>query len=94
MVESLCTQFASNAARANFDISWSRDEVLVSGVFLVLCYVGLVNLFRPSSLVVLHVLCLFQAIILYGIIPRILSRSCGVDVRTSVLFVGDCASKN
>ena len=32
LVESLWGQFASTAARANFDVSWSRDEVLVSGV--------------------------------------------------------------
>ena len=65
LVYRLWAQFTLSAVRVNVDITWSRDEVLVSSYSLLrMFHVACVN----------PVLLLFQSIILNGMYPRILSR--------------------
>ena len=65
LVYRLWAQFTLSAVRVNVDVTWSRDEVLVSSCRLLrMFYVACVH---PVRL-------LFQSIILNGMYPRILSR--------------------
>ena len=65
LVYRLWAQFTLSATRVNVDVTWSRDEVLVSS-YQLLVYV----LRGPCAFISLS----FQSIILNGMYPRILSR--------------------
>ena len=79
LVYRLWAQFTLSAVRVNVDVTWSRDEVLVSSY----------SLLRIFHVACVHPICwLFQCIILNGMYLRILSRcvnwakshgSCGVE---------------
>ena len=65
LVYRLWAQFILSAVRVNMDVTWSRDEVLVSSY----------SLLRIFHVACVHPICwLFQSIILNGIYPRTLSR--------------------
>ena len=79
LIYRLWAQFTLSAVRVNVDVTWSREEVLVSS------YTSL----RAFYVACVHPICwLFQSIILKGMYPRILSLcfnwakshgSCGVE---------------
>ena len=79
LVYRLWAQFTLSAVRVNVDVTWSRDEVLVSSY----------SLLRIFHVACVHPICwLFQSIIVNGMYPRILFHcfnwakshgSCGVE---------------
>ena len=65
LVYRLWAQFTLSAVRVNVDVTWSRDDVLVSSY----------TLLRIFYMACVHPICLlFQSIILNGMYPRILPR--------------------